>query len=464
MTHWATVIMAAGKSTRFKSTRPKVLHPLNGRPMLDYVLDMAYAISPTPPVLILGPETEAEIAARVGPRARCVVQHERLGTGHAVLQAEPILRGTAAQVLVLSGDMPLLRIETLRALIDHHQTEKAALTVLTVTRSDPRSFGRIVRDLDGRVLGIVEDHEATPEQRAINELNTGIYVFQADFLWEGLHQLTPSATKGEYYLTDLVALAVRQGLPVAGLPVADESEGLGINTRADLALAAAVLRQRINTAWMLAGVTIEDPTTTYIGPEVTIAPDTVILPNTHILGRTRIGTECEIGPNSYIVDCEIGNRCRVTASVLEEAVMEDESNIGPFGHLRKGSRLCVGAHMGNFGEMKNSTLGPGAKMGHFSYLGDAEIGPNVNIGAGTITCNYDGVRKHRTVVEEGAFIGSDTMLVAPVHIGAGAKTGAGSVVTHDIPAGAVAYGVPARVKSRPTSETETAEPETGKEK
>jgi len=456
MTRWVTVIMAAGKSTRFKSRRPKVLHLLNGRPMLDYVLDMAYAISTTPPVLIVGPETEAEIAAKVGTRARCVVQQERLGTGHAVLQAEPLLRGEAEQVLVLSGDMPLLRVETLHALIDYHEAQGAALTVLTVTRADPRSFGRIVRGPDGRVLGIVEDHEATPEQRAITELNTGIYAFSADFLWEGLHQLTPSASKGEYYLTDLVALAVRQDRPVAGLEVADESEGLGINTRADLALAASILRQRINTAWMLAGVTIEDPATTYIGPDVTIEPDTVILPNTHILGRTRIGSECEIGPNSYIVDCEIGNRCRVTASVLEEAVMEDESNIGPFGHLRKGSRLCVGAHMGNFGEMKNSTLGPGAKMGHFSYLGDAEIGPNVNIGAGTITCNYDGVRKHRTVVEEGAFIGSDTMLVAPVHIGAGAKTGAGSVVTHDIPAGAVAYGVPARVKSQAAPEAEQA--------
>lgn len=448
MSRWVTLIMAAGKSTRFKSARPKVLHSLNGRPMLDYVLDMAYAISDTPPVLIVGPETSDEIAAKVGDRARCVVQHERLGTGHAVMQAEPLLRGQAEQVLVLSGDMPLLRVETLRALTRYHEEQNAALTVLTVTRADPRSFGRILRGDDGRVLGIIEDHEATPEQRRITELNTGIYTFRADFLWDALHRLTPSAAKGEYYLTDLVALAAQDGLRVAGLPLEDESEGLGINTRADLALAASVLRQRINTAWMLAGVTLEDPATTYIGPEVTIAPDTVILPNTHILGKTRIGAECEIGPNTYIVDCTIGNRCRVTASFLEEAVMEDESNIGPFGHLRKGSRLCVGAHMGNFGEMKNSTLGPGAKMGHFSYLGDAEVGPNVNIGAGTITCNYDGVRKHRTVIEEGAFIGSDTMLVAPVHIGAGAKTGAGSVVTHDIPSGAVAYGVPARIKQQ----------------
>ncbi len=457
MPRWVTIIMAAGKSTRFKSARPKVLHPLNGRPMLDYVLDMAYAVAETAPVLVVGPETEAEIAAKVGPRARCVVQQERLGTGHAVLQAAPLLRGEAEQVLVLSGDMPLLRVETLQALCRYHEEQQAALTVLTVERPDPRSFGRIVRGPQGDVLAIVEDHEATPEQRRITELNTGVYAFRADFLWDALTRLTPSATKGEYYLTDLVALAVQDGLRVVGLMLEDASEGLGINTRADLALAAAVMRERINTAWMLAGVTIEDPATTYIGPGVTIAPDTVILPNTHILGKTTIGAECEIGPNSYIVDCTIGNRCRVTASVLEEAVMEDESNIGPFGHLRKGSRLCVGAHMGNFGEMKNSTLGPGAKMGHFSYLGDAEIGPNVNIGAGTITCNYDGVRKHRTVVEEGAFIGSDTMLVAPVRIGAGAKTGAGSVVTHDIPAGAVAYGVPARVKSQPSTPQEDDE-------
>lgn len=459
MTRWATVIMAAGKSTRFKSARPKVLHPLNGRPMLDYVLDLAYAISEQPPVLIVGPETAEEIAAKVGERARCVVQQERLGTGHAVWQAAPLLRDAADQVLVLSGDMPLLRVETLQALTRYHAGQDAALTVLTVTRLDPRGFGRIVRDDQGAVRAIVEDHEATPEQRRITELNTGIYAFRAAFLWDALPRLTPSASKGEYYLTDLVAMAVESALPVAGLLVEDATEGLGINTRVDLALAASVLRQRINTAWMLAGVTIEDPATTYIGPDVTLEPDTVILPNTTIMGKTRIGAACEIGPNTTIVDCVIGNRCRVTASVLEEAVMEDESNIGPFGHLRKGSRLCVGAHMGNFGEMKNSTLGPGAKMGHFSYLGDAEIGPNVNIGAGTITCNYDGVRKHRTVVEEGAFIGSDTMLVAPVRIGAGAKTGAGSVVTHDIPAGAVAYGVPARVKTSPAPTTEAEDKE-----
>jgi bifunctional UDP-N-acetylglucosamine pyrophosphorylase/glucosamine-1-phosphate N-acetyltransferase len=306
------------------------------------------------------------------------------------------------------------------------------------------------------VLGVIEEVVATPEQLAIRELNAGVYCFDADWLWQNLPNV-PVSPKGEYFLPDLVAMALAQGHPVNAVRCDDETELMGINTRVHLAEAEAALRARVNRRWMEAGVTLLDPAATYIEPGVTIGSDTVILPNTHLTGRTAIGSGCRIGPGAIVQDCQIGDRCVVSMSVLEEAVMEEDSNIGPFSHLRKGARVCRGAHVGNFGEIKNSTLGPGSKMGHFSYLGDAQIGEEVNIGAGTITCNFDGQRKHKTIIEDGVFIGSDSMLVAPLHIGLGAKTGAGSVVTHDVPAGAVVYGVPARVKSALPTKPESSE-------
>lgn len=444
----AVVILAAGLSTRFKSATPKVLHPLAGKPLLAYSLELATALTATLPVVVVGPETEAELRAWLGERAQLVVQQERRGTGHAVMQTPSLLQGRAEHVLVLYGDMPLLRPATLHRLYTHHLETHAAITMMTVVREDPQGFGRIIRNGAGRIQGIVEEAEATPDIAAIRELNVGIYTFDAAFLWTHLPRLQPSPRKGEYYLTDLVGMAVDEGARVESLCTDDPLETLGINTRIELAVAAKALQQRINTQWMLEGVTLADPATIYIDSDVRIGPDTVILPNTHLRGKTTIGAHCEIGPNSIIEDCVIGDRCRVTASVLEEAVMEEESEIGPFSHLRKGARLCRGAHMGNFGEMKNSTLGPGAKMGHFSYLGDATVGAGANIGAGTITCNYDGQRKHPTIIGAGAFIGSDTLLVAPVEVGAGAKTGAGSVVTHDVPPGSLVYGVPARVREK----------------
>ncbi len=449
----SVVILAAGMSTRFKSERPKVLHDLEERPMIDYTLDLAARLALEPPVVVIGPEIEAEIQTWAGDRARYVLQRERLGTGHAVLQAAPVLRTTSEQVLVLYGDMPLLKEDTLLQLARLQAATDAAVAMLTVERDNPRGFGRILRrGGSGDILGIVEEAEATPEQRAIRELNVGIYVFEAGFLWDALPQIKPSARKGEYYLTDLVKMAVDARREVVSVSIDDPVEALGINTRADFAVAQAVMRQRVNEHWMLEGVTLVDAATTYIGPNVVIGPDTTIHPNTHLRGQTVIGAGCDIGPNAIIENCTLGDRCRVLASVLEDAVMEDDSDIGPFGHLRKGSRLCQGAHMGNFGEMKQSTLGPGSKMGHMSYLGDTETGANVNIGAGTITCNYDGERKHATVIEDGAFIGSDTMLVAPVRVGKGATTGAGAVVTRDVPPGTIVYGVPARAKSEPPSE------------
>ncbi len=441
----AHVILAAGKGTRMKSRLPKVLHPVLDKPMILYAVETALRVAPEPPVLVVG-HGAREVQAVVGERARYVVQEDQLGTGHAVLQARPLLEGRADAVLVTYGDMPLLRAETLRHLVQEHVHTRATITMLTVVLDDPRGYGRILRDDAGKVVGIVEEADATPEQRAIRELNVGIYVFDAAWLWENLPRVQPSPVKGEYYLTDLVGMAVAQGRLVHALPVEDQEEVLGVNTRLHLAEVTRALQRRINNQWMLAGVTMIDPETTYIGTDVRLAADVVIHPQTYIYGETVIQEGTEIGPQTYIESSQIGRHCRIFYSVLEQAVLEDEVDVGPFGHLRKGAHLARGVHMGNFGEVKNSYLGPGTKMGHFSYIGDAEIGANVNIGAGTITCNYDGRQKHKTVIEDEVFIGSDTMLVAPVRIGKGAKTGAGSVVTRDIPPHTLAYGVPAKPK------------------
>jgi len=450
----AAVILAAGQGTRMKSDLPKVLHPLLGRPLVIYAVETAQTLSDAAPVLVVGHGAEA-VREAVGDRAIFVEQAEQRGTGHAVLQARDVLQGQTDRsaehsrrslVLITYADMPLLTVKTLRRLVERQQENPGPVTILTLVDENPRGFGRVVRGANDAVNRIIEEAVATPEQLAIRELNAGVYCFDAAWLWTHVAHIPLSLPKQEYYLTDLVEMAAAEGLRVEAVVTGDATEALGINTRVHLAQAEEVLRHRINERWMLAGVTIVDPATTYIEPGVTIGRDTTIWPNTHLRGDTRIGEHCAIGPNSIVVDCLIGDRCRVLASVLEQATMENGSDIGPFGHLRKGARLCEGAHVGNFGEVKNSTLGPGAKMGHFSYLGDAEVGAAANIGAGTITCNYDGVRKHRTVIEDGAFIGSDTMLVAPVRVGKGARTGAGAVVTHDVPAGAVVYGVPARVR------------------
>lgn len=443
----AHVILAAGQGTRMKSRLPKVLHPILDKPMILYAVETALRVSPQPPVLVIGHGADA-VQATVGERARYVVQEEQLGTGHAVLQARPLLEGNVDAVLVTYGDMPLLRVETLRHLVQEHAQTRATITMLTAVLDNPRGYGRILRDATGNVVGIVEEVDATPEQRAIRELNVGIYVFDAAWLWEHLPRVQPSPVKGEYYLTDLVGMAVAEGRPVRALPVDDTEEVLGVNTRVHLAEVTRALQRRVNRVWMLAGVTMVDPESTYIGTDVRLGSDVVIHPQTYIYGQTTIGEGSEIGPQTYIVSSQVGRNCRVFYSVLEHAVLEDEVDIGPFGHLRKGAHLARGVHMGNFGEVKNSYLGPGTKMGHFSYVGDAEVGANVNIGAGTITCNYDGKRKHKTIIEDDVFIGSDTMLVAPVRIGRGARTGAGSVVTRDIPPYTLAYGVPAKPKRK----------------
>jgi bifunctional UDP-N-acetylglucosamine pyrophosphorylase/glucosamine-1-phosphate N-acetyltransferase len=439
----SAVILAAGQGTRMKSKQPKVLHTILGKPLACYALEAAQQVTHSKPVMVIGHAAE-QVRQTLGDQADYVLQQPQLGTGHAVMQAEPLLVDKADLVLVVYADMPLLTLQTLGNLVEMAQSHTGPVSMLTVTAYETRGFGRILRDASGQVSGIIEEAQATAEQLNIHELNPGVYCFRADWLWEALKRIQISP-KGEYYLTDLVGMAVIEGHAIQTISVEDPNEVIGINTRIHLAQAEALLRQRINHAWMLAGVSMIDPTSTYIEAGVTLGQDTILWPGTYLHGSTQIGEGCVIGPNTIIKDSIVGDACTLLASVLEGALLEDHVEMGPYCHLRKGAHLCKGVHMGNFGEVKNSTLGPGAKMGHFSYLGDTTVGEDANIGAGTITCNYDGTHKYRTEIGEGAFIGSDTMLVAPVKVGAGAKTGAGAVVTRDIPPHSLAVGVPARV-------------------
>jgi bifunctional UDP-N-acetylglucosamine pyrophosphorylase/glucosamine-1-phosphate N-acetyltransferase len=444
------VLLAAGLGTRMKSKQPKVLHPVCGQPMLAYSLDAVRQACTEKPVVVIGHAAGA-VREYVGDAARCVVQDPQLGTGHAVLQAEALLKDASDLVLVSYADMPLLRSDTLASLVEAQQHNPGPLTILTVLAPDPRGFGRVVRGADGNVQAIVEEAAATPEQLSIHELNVGAYCFRGEWLWKALHRI-PVSKKGEYYLTDTVELAVKEGLPVGAILTDDLDEIIGINTRLHLAEAEAAMRRRINTGHMLAGVTFIDPQAAYIQVGVTIGKDTVIWPGTCLEGRTTIGEGCVIGPETVVRDSIIGDHCRVFKSVVEGAWVDQDVDMGPYAHLRKGARLGRGVHLGNFGEVKDSTLGPGTKMGHFSYIGNANIGRQVNIGAGTITCNYDGELKHPTEIGDETFIGSDTMLVAPLKIGKRARTGAGAVVTRDVPDDTLVVGVPARPVKKTTPE------------
>jgi len=437
------VLLAAGQGTRMKSDLPKVLHPLCGRPMLWHVLEALKDAATEKPVVIIGHGAE-EVKKYLRDRAECILQEPQLGTGHAAMQAESLLTGKTDYVIVTYADMPLLRAETFKRLLETQRLNSGPLSLLTVVADDPRGFGRILRKADGTVEAIVEEYVATPEQQKIKELNVGAYCFKTDWLWEALHRIEKNPRKGEYYLTDIVEIAVKDNLPVQAVVHDDFIETIGINTRIHLSEAEAALRMRINHQHMLNGVGLMDPASTYIDVGVKIGRDTTVLPNTYIHGNTEIGERNVIGPNTIIRDSRIGNRCKVLASVMEGALIEDEVDIGPFARLRKGAHLKSHVHMGNFGEVKDSTLGEGVKMGHFSYIGNATIGANTNIGAGTITVNFDGEKKNPTEIGEDVFIGSDTMLIAPLKLGDGARTGAGAVVTKNVPEDTLVVGMPAR--------------------
>ena len=437
--------MAAGRGSRMRSRTPKVAHPLAGPPILRQVVEAARGAGAAECVVVIGAGDEADaVRAAAGEGVRFAVQAEPLGTGHAVGCARAAAGG-AEFVLIMNGDVPLVLPETLRRLMAAVEGTAADLAVLTAN-VPVEEYG--VLELDGdRITSIIETKAAEGMDRAERRfINSGQYAARADWLWSRLPRIAP-APNGERYLTALASIAYAEGNAAVAVIAAEEAEVRGINDRVQLAEAEATVRDRIRRRHMLAGVTIADPASTFIDQGVSIGMDTVILPNTHLLGATSIGGNCHIGPASVVRDSSIGDRCVVRQSTVEESVLEDGVDMGPYSHMRPGTRLGEGVHIGNYAEVKSSHLGRGTKMGHFSYIGDADVGAGVNIGAGTITANYDGEKKHRTVIGDGAFIGSDTMLVAPVRIGAGARTSAGSVVTRDVPDGMLAVGAPARIRS-----------------
>jgi bifunctional UDP-N-acetylglucosamine pyrophosphorylase/glucosamine-1-phosphate N-acetyltransferase len=443
------VILAAGLGTRMKSQMPKVLHPLGGKPMLAWSIEVALEATENYPTIVIGPEM-ADVKDQFGDGPRFVMQIERLGTGHAVMQTASVLRESSGLVLILYADMPLIKPSSLRSLIEVQRTNEGPIAILTATPHKTRAFGRVLRDKSGAIVGILEEVLANDSQREISEVNVGVYCVRSDWLWDQLEKL-PISPGGEYFLTDLVGMAVEGGHRIASVEIEDEDEIIGINNRIHLADAEKAIRERINERWMVSGVSMADPSSVYIGPDVELGSDSMILPNTSITGQSKIGMNCIIGPNSVIHDANIGDDCQITMSVIRSATLEDHVHIGPFAHLRPGAYLSRGVHMGNFGEVKQSRLGPGVRMGHFSYVGDSEIGAGTNIGAGTVTCNYDGTAKHKTVVGKDAFIGSATMLVAPLTLGDRARTGAGSVVTKDVAKDTLVAGVPARAIRKLTS-------------
>ena len=423
------LILAAGKGTRMKSDLPKVIHKVNGIPMVKKILNELEVLGTEENILILGHKKEV-VLEELG-EVKYVVQEQQLGTGHAIMQTEELLKDYDGDVMILCGDTPLLRNETLKEMYEAHKKSGAATTILTSIYENPFGYGRIVKDGE-KVTAIIEEKEADEEIKKIKEVNAGVYCCNAKDLFAALSKVTNNNEKGEYYLTDIVGIQVAEGKAVASFILEDNEEILGVNSKVELAQAAKVLRERKNNSLMEEGVILIDPAATYIEETVKIGKDTVIYPTVMLQGNTVIGENCEIIGCTRIIDSTLGNDIRIESSVIEESIVDDKVTMGPFAHLRPKSHLKEKVHIGNSVEVKKSTLEYGVKAGHLTYLGNATVGKDTNIGAGTITCNYDGVNKFDTVIGENVFIGSDTMLVAPVNIGDKAITGAGSVITKDV--------------------------------
>ncbi len=447
------IVLAAGEGTRMRSTLPKVLHPLCGQPMLAHVLDSLSALPLERVVVVVGHGAEQVVATMrqlppVAKPVEFVEQVVRRGTGDAVgtaLAAAAFDEDAEDDVIVVAGDQPLLRPETLAALATTHREQDAAATILTALIDDANGLGRIVRDRDGRVSRIVEHRDATEEELAINEINTSIYCFRRNLLAPALRRITPGNSQGEYYLTDAIAVLRNAGHKVIASVTNDPDEALGINDRAQLATADSVLRERINLRWMRAGVSMVDPARTYIDSGVVLGDDVVLLPGTMLEGSTVVGGGCVIGPDTRVVNSSLGERVKVECSVVHDSVIGDDCVVGPYAHLRAHTDVAPTARIGAFVETKNARIGAGSKLPHLAYVGDADVGERVNIACGTITANYDGANKHDTVIGDDVHTGSNCVLVAPISIGDGATIASGAVVTRDVPPGALAKGMPARV-------------------
>ncbi len=438
MNQLTAIILAAGEAKRMRSARPKVLHALCGRPLIAYPVSAARALGAR--VVVVVGRAADEVRASVAPEAAAsfVEQKERLGTGHAVLQAHVACGDAPGTILVLPGDVPLLSEATLGRLVEHHVASRAAATLLTAKVADPTGYGRVVRE-QGRPIGIVENRDATAAQREIREIGTSVYCFDAQRFWPALAQVTPDNEQHEYYLTDVIGILHRQGERLEAVITDDPSECLGVNDRGQLAELGGIMRRRILDRLMAAGVTVIDPATTYVDDTVTIGIDTVLHPNVSLAGRTVVGAECVVSAGCQVTDTTIADGVLLKPyCVLAESTVETGAQLGPFCHLRPLSHVGANAKIGNFVELKKSRIGRGSKVPHLSYVGDTQMGEGVNVGAGTITCNYDGAKKHETVIGDGVFVGTNSSLVAPLTIGEGAYVAAGSVITKNVPPGSLA--------------------------
>ena len=440
MNEVGVIILAAGLGRRMKSSQPKVIHPLNGKPLLLHVLATAQQLKPSKIAIVIGHGADVVRQLYSHDDVIWVVQEEQLGTGHAVLCAKKSFGEFIGDLLILSGDVPLISRQTLRGIIHLHQQRKAVLTVLTASPKAPKGYGRVLRHADGAIAGIVEERDATDTQQQIEEINAGIYVASAPFLFSALQKVKNHNEQGEYYLPDAVAIALKQGKCVETMKVDDPRDVTGINTREELARMEKTLQERINQKWMDSGVTLKDPNTTYIEGDVVIGKDTVIGPNTHLRGSTVIGERCQIDGSAYLTDTQIGDEVQVKFSVvMTSSRVAAGAIIGPFAHLRPGSALGANVHIGNFVETKEAAIGENTKANHLTYLGDVTIGRDGNIGAGTIVCNYDGFKKYRSKIGDRVQVGSDSTLVAPISLGDDVYVATATTLRHDIPAGALAF-------------------------